>query len=516
MKTSLHTEGSLDSLKAATATLPQAIELLLETMAEGVGVLDGNNTLTYANRALAGILGMDPSILTGTRATDLLDSENREIFESERKSAASGTPCSHEIAWTRPDKSHVHTVMSLNCGGPQAAPADTCLLVLRDINMQKRAERHLIQSQRMDTIEALAGGIAHDLNNMLSIITGNISVLANATRDSDSLVQLRDTEKASAQARKLTKQLMSLAKGGPAAQKPTNLNELLRETSAIAVHGAKMRYKLCLDDSLPAVTVDYGQVSQAVCNILMNACQAMPDGGTVEVISSTAELEADNPLRLSPGRYAKVIIKDQGMGIAGEHIARIFEPFFTTKPQATGLGLTTADSIIREHKGAITVYSQPGQGAEFHTYIPAPDSSKAEAEQEKERTRRGKALLMDDNQQMLQMLQRIIRRLGYDTVSAENGTAAIAAYRKAMEENQPFTFVLFDITVPGDIGGAEAFKEILALDPFAKGIVASGYANDPIMANYKDYGFSSVVAKPFFLKELTDAVEAALSAKPRS
>lgn len=514
MKTSLDTGGSLDPLRAEIGALPPAINLLLETMKEGVGLLDRNNILTYANSSLAGILGVQSSGIIGASAADFLNASNREIFESQRESAASGTPCSCEIAWARPDNSEVYTLMSLNCGNSRIGSADTCLMVLTDITMQKQVEMHLLQAQKMDIIGALSGSFAHDFNNMLSIISGNISVLANDIKDSDILVQLRDAEQALAQARKLTQQLLTFTRGGSPSVNPHDLNELLRATVSFVLRGARTRCQLSLAETLPAVEVDAGQVSQAIASILINAEQEMPDGGTVNVTSSTVDIGEDNELALSPGKYVRIIIKDHGKGIPGENISKVFDPFFTTKPKGSGLGLTTSYSIIRKHKGAITVHSEPGQGAEFDVYLPASEKSKSVIEQGKPRPHHGRALLMDDNEQMIQMLQRIIKRMGYDTVSTRNGSEAIEAYRKAMEENHQFDFVLFDISVPGGIGGAEAFREILALDPFAKGIVASGYANDPIMANYRDYGFSSVVAKPFFLKELTDAVEAALSAKP--
>jgi len=386
--------------------------------------------------------------------------------------------------------------------------------IARDITERKKAEQKMNEmeteiqrSQKLESIGLLAGGIAHDFNNMLGVIAGNISyILSSIDQHDENRDVFEDIQTGTKQAQKLTQQLLTFAKGGAPVKKEADIRNVLQESAIFVSRGSKARCEFEFDENLWIVAVDNGQMNQAVSNLVINAKQAMPDGGVIHIKAENKKICSDNRMLLPAGNYVKISIKDNGIGIAENHISKIFDPYFTTKQQGRGLGLSSTYSIIKAHYGNISVESKIEEGTTFYIYIPATDT-KITMNQKKKPiiyNKYGKILIMDDQVMILKMAERLFRRIGYETICSENGDQAIQVFREAFQNNKPFDLVILDITIPGGIGGAEVIVELLKIDPNVKAVVSSGYSNDPIMANYKDYGFCGVMPKPITIDELKE------------
>jgi CheY-like chemotaxis protein len=259
--------------------------------------------------------------------------------------------------------------------------------------------------------------------------------------------------------------------------------------------------------------MDEGQIMQVIHNMIINADQAMPGGGTIKIRAENVVTGSGDPLPLKKGRYIKISIADQGIGIPEKHLPKIFDPFYTTKEKGSGLGLSTAFTIVERHDGTIRVESETGVGTTFTVYLPASEEDLSTEEQEWKRTRtgQGRILLVDDQEAVRKVAGKILERLGYEVEFAKDGAEGIRAYEQAMKRKQLFDMVIMDLTIPGGMGGRETIKELKTLDPEARVIVSSGYSDDPIMFDYKAYGVSGVVAKPYRIDDLAEVIHKVLA-----
>ena len=382
-------------------------------------------------------------------------------------------------------------------------------------NERKRLEEQLQQSQKIEAIGTLAGGIAHDFNNMLGIILGNVSEALSSITEKEELYQiLLDIQEGGIQAQSLTQQLLTFSKGGAPIKQLTDINQLIEESVGFVIRGSKSNCEFMLSENLPHAMVDPGQLNQSINNIVINAIQAMPEGGTLRIISKEMTLTNKTSLPILSGNYIKISIIDQGSGIPDKDLSRIFDPFYTTKTKGNGLGLSTTFSIIKRHNGHISAESVLGKGTTFHIYLPASKEkalqiTKTSIQSVSNNQINGRILIMDDQKPILKMMSRMLNRLGYDTDCAIDGAQAFDIYKKAIQENNPFDFVILDLTIPGGMGGAEAIKKLRELDSNVKAVVSSGYSNDPIMSNYKEYGFCGLIPKPYTkdqMKNLIDSI----------
>ncbi len=379
-----------------------------------------------------------------------------------------------------------------------------------DITEHKRMEEELLKAQKLESLSVLAGGIAHDFNNLLMGILGNLSLARMAVSPGDQINErLEAAEKATLRARDLTQQLLTFAKGGAPIKETASIAHLIGDTAEFALRGSNVRCDVRLPDDLWPVEVDEGQMSQVIQNLIINADQAMPEGGVLRIRAENVTVSSEGDLPLPPGRYVKVTFTDQGVGIPEEHLSKVFDPFFTTKQKGSGLGLATAYSIIKRHGGHIAVESTLGAGTTFTIYLPASEKPLPPevTSREEAPVGRGHVLLMDDEAIIRDVGSQMLACLGYEVDVARDGNEAIRLYREKKERGEPYDVVIMDLTVRGGMGGREAIKKLLEFDPQARVIVSSGYSNDPIMAEYGRYGFRGVVAKPYKLQDLSRVLD---------
>jgi PAS domain S-box-containing protein len=385
----------------------------------------------------------------------------------------------------------------------------------RDITERKKMEEELLKAHKLESLGVLAGGIAHDFNNLLTGIMGNVS-LAKMFVDptGKAYPRLGEAEKACSLTKGLTQQLLTFAKGGDPIKKVDSMTRIIKDSACFVLRGSNVRCTFSLPEDLWDVEVDSGQISQVINNLIINADQAMPDGGIISVRAENVTLGPDENLPLPEGKYVHVSIRDQGIGIPEENLPKIFDPYFTTKKKGSGLGLAGVYSIIMKHNGHVGVESNPGSETTFHIYLPATEKRLVEdnslPEQSEPGKGKGRILIVDDEKVVRQTAREILEHLGYQADVCEDGTAALNLYREARESGIPYAVVFMDLTIPGGMGGKVTMIKLLEIDPDVKGVVTSGYSNDPILAHYREYGFCGVVVKPFTVDEIIAVLETLL------
>lgn len=393
-----------------------------------------------------------------------------------------------------------------------------------DITERIRMQEELVKLQKLESVGVLAGGIAHDFNNSLQAILGSISVAKlHMNPEDDAYNKLTNAEKVIMQSRSLSQQLLTFSKGGAPLKKAISASILIRESADLALSGSNVICELEVPDCGCIVEADKGQINQVFNNLFINADQVMPDGGVVKVGVDHFDVEKKDSLPLQEGMYVKIAISDQGTGITQEHLQKIFDPYFTTKETGSGLGLATAFSIIKKHDGYITVESELGAGTTFHIYLPVSQEETQQATmshtakvggvEEVSIMCKGKILLMDDDDVIRLVNTQILKNLKYEVEAARDGAEAIELYKKAFESSKPFNAIVMDLTIPGGMGGKEAVKKLLEIDPKTKAIVSSGYANNPILADFKEHGFRDVLNKPYDINDLDEILQKLITEK---
>jgi PAS domain S-box-containing protein len=385
------------------------------------------------------------------------------------------------------------------------------VLIFRDITERQRSEAERRKAETLEQLGLLAGGIAHDFNNLLTAIIGNISLASLLLPPDDEMAtRLDDAKNASMRARDLAQQLLTFARGGAPIKKAASITKLIQDTVSFSLRGSRNRSVFGFDDDVAPAEIDAGQISQVIANLVVNADQAMPNGGTIYVNCDNFCYDVNDVLipDLAPGDYVRVRIRDEGVGIPEKYLKRIFDPYFTTKPKGNGLGLATAYSIIKNHNGLMTVESRVHLGSTFSVYLPAAIQQEEEVAVEApvkltpELTGTGRVLVVDDEDAIRDLVEFTLTRLGYEVSQAETALKGVELYQEKLRVGKRFDLVILDLTLPGGMGGKEALKKLLEIDPTVNAIVSSGYATDATMSRYQDFGFRGCIAKPYEAAEL--------------
>ena len=386
---------------------------------------------------------------------------------------------------------------------------------VKDITERKRVEAALQNMQKLESLGTLAGGIAHDFNNLLGGIFGYIDIAAEKTREKYIANNLAKALGTIDRARGLTQQLLTFAKGGVPIKKIEKLTPFVQETTNFALSGSRVSCSFNIPTNLWLSEYDKNQIAQVIDNIIINAQQAMPDGGTIEVNAENIPINDKTHATLSAGNYVKVSVTDHGIGMPKEILTRIFDPFFTTKTKGHGLGLATSYSIIKRHGGCIEVDSEPGKGSTFHFYLPAvPDGTyTATSITASQHKGSGTIIVMEGEEIIRDTFSNILKFLGYSVICTHNGREAIDFFKAEIKANREITAMILDLTIPGGMGGKEAIDEIRKIDQKIPVFVASGYADDPVIANPKEYGFTASICKPFRKVDLAELLNKHLSGK---
>ncbi|GAB4341353.1 MAG: hypothetical protein Kow0089_15640 [Desulfobulbaceae bacterium] len=386
------------------------------------------------------------------------------------------------------------------------------VLVFRDVTEKQLLEQELMKTQKLESIGVLAGGIAHDFNNILSVILGNID-LALHRLEGDERVRslLKDAEKASLHAKGLTGQLLTFARGGAPVRRNVSIEGVVRDSARFVLHGSGIGCEMDFAEDLHRVEIDPDQISQVVQNIVLNSREAMGDGGMIRI---TCENSDEPAAEAAGGTSLRLTISDTGPGIEPAVLDKVFDPFFSTKDKGSGLGLAICHSIVSRHGGSIRVDSPLESGAVFTVLLPVGEPGVQEEMTDESpvlpEAKGGRILVMDDEEMVASVSRRMLEQMGYEVALSRDGEEAIKLYGAALEGGERFDLVIMDLTVPGGMGGREAVKHILQIDPEARILVASGYSNDPVMAEWERHGFRGAVVKPFVLGELAEAVRKGL------
>ena len=495
----------------------ERLAVTLRSIGDGVITTDTEGRIVLINKTAEQI--------TGWVAEEALGRPASEIFNIVHE--RSGEPCKSPVAQILETGELLERAVQkllINKGGRRVSIADSgapifdkeskiigVVLVFRDITNEKKTEQELLKIRKLESVGVLAGGIAHDFNNILSAILGNIELSSKIVGEDHEISSLlADAISATFRASKLTQQLLTFAKGGEPIKETTALPEIIKESAEFVLHGSNITCTYDCPDDLWFVNIDTGQMGQVIQNIIINARHAMPNGGRIEIKGTNIQ-DADNVplLNGNTGKYIKIAIRDSGIGIQKDLIDKIFDPYFSTKQEGSGLGLAISYSIITKHNGYLTAESTPGKGSVFTIYLPATlDQPKKEADSGSVAlpSRSATIMVMDDEEVVKNVTKSQLEFLGHKVILVSDGIEAMATYKKIQGSGEQVDIIIMDLTIPGGMGGQDAAKEILKVDPDARIIVSSGYSTDPVMANYWKYGFRAALAKPIVLDELKKVI----------
>jgi len=368
-----------------------------------------------------------------------------------------------------------------------------------------KLEEDLYKAQKLESLAVLAGGLAHQFNNIMTALAGNITLAKMYAKPGSEVSDiLTEAGKASLMAEDLTRQLLTFSKGGSPSTEIISLNGIIAELAGVTSNDSGISSEISLPLNLWPVEADEAQIRQAIINLIINAREAMPDGGNLRIRAENIDAGSPELSALPKGDFVKMTIEDQGVGISKAHLGKIFDPFFSTKPHGSGLGLTNTFSIIKAHKGHITVGSEEGAGTTFTIYLPAAPSKTPEEKTEKKvfLTGNKRVLVMDDEDMVRNVVDRMLTQCGCTASFARDGEEMIQLYKESLNSGRPFDAVIIDLIIAGGMGGREAVRRLLEADPNATAVVSSGYCDDAIMSDFKKFGFKGALAKPYSISEL--------------
>jgi signal transduction histidine kinase/CheY-like chemotaxis protein len=509
-------EAALASEKERLALESARLNATLRTISDGVVSVDRNGMVLLMNEGAQRLAAISHGDTTDGHLSSVL--LRLAFTEEEYHPALSSVLVDGIHARLRKDVGEGTTLRMVEVTGTPTRDGDGvvsgAVFVMRDISDLARIEHERAKAVRLESLGVLAGGLAHDFNNILMGVVGNLSLAQGMCADNPTLsARLTSAAAACARARGVTNQLLTFAKGGAPVKTTTSIRELVTECTRFALSGSPVAPRFDISPGLWEAEVDSVQVGQVIQNLVLNGVQAMNRGGVIEVALGNVEFADATAVPaqtgLAPGKYVCLTVKDSGTGIPADVLSRIFDPYFTTKEKGSGLGLAISYSIIRAHNGGITVESEPGVGSSFTVYLPASCTKilheRAIIEELPSRFT-GRILIMDDEEMVGEVAQEMLETLGYTAKLTASGREAIEAFRAAQDGDSPFDAVILDLTVPGGMGGAEAVGHIKQIRPNVSALVMSGYADDSVLARYRDYGFDAVLPKPFMMNDLRKAL----------
>ncbi|MGB1890048.1 MAG: ATP-binding protein [Candidatus Latescibacterota bacterium] len=476
---------------------------------------DPSPTIADANKRFLEELGYSREEVVGKESTLFYTAEsNEQMLSGGYRQAMEGTFTPQERQLVAEDGRIVETILYALPEYDSKNEVVGTRAIYVDVGTRRALEEEHRKSQNLEALGVLAGGIAHDFNNVLTAVIGSFELLELITEDKESKTYgiIANGKNAAERTRGLTQQLMTFAKGGAPVKQASSMKDLIRETTELLLRGSKTVPVFDIDEDLYAVNVDYGQMGQVVQNLVINADQAMSEGGTLKLTAKNLHISAGDSIQyfhlLEAGPYVRVTVEDEGVGLSDEALKKIFDPYYTTKETGHGLGLSIVHSIIHRHDGYITARSEKGRGAAFEFYIPAiPDSTlEKEVSEETLHAGKGRILLVDDEEAVHATVPLMLEQFGYQVEDAYGGEEAITLYREAMEAGNGYDLVIMDLTMPGGMDGQEAVKKLHELDADVRAIVSSGYASNRVMNDYEDYGFIASVKKPVNMAELIKTV----------
>jgi PAS domain S-box-containing protein len=520
--------SKLKELEQNLSAEQERLSVTLESIGDGIVTTDTRGNIISINRTAKEITGWTSEEACNHHISDFFTKVNEKVGDQ------SSNPIEIIIKGNQPrkiynniiffDKNNNEKILDV-VGAPikdnRNMPIGV-VLAFQDVTEREKLEREIQKIKNLEAIGILAGGIAHDFRNILTSATSRLSLARLQTKTEDPVyTYIVEAEKACERAKEITNQLLTFSKGGAPIKQLTSVEHIIRDTVEFTLHGGSVSYDFDFCPGLGIVEIDQGQISQVINNIIINAVQAMPDGGNIRIgceneFVEDCEDRMISDLSLVEGPYVKISIQDSGPGIPEEILPKIFDPYFTSKMDGNGLGLATSYSIIKKHGGTITVDSKPDHGTTFTIYLPSrPDEKGIENIETKDEviSGTGKILIMDDEPTVLESIEDMLMFMGYTYVSTREGNNAVSVYKEAFEKNEKFDLVMLDLTVKGRMGGIETMKELLKIDPDVKAIVASGYSDAPIMADYQKHGFSACIVKPFDIEELSNKIEKVLKNK---
>jgi len=494
----------------------------------GYVVLDPSGLIKETNTTFADMVQLPMDAIRDKAFAEFMIPRDESIFRSRLKAFYKNPSGKQmELRFKRKDHEiffgHLEAVMPKAAKDRRMTPSGELLITISDVTLRKKLEARLAQKRKMETIATLSGGIAHDYNNLLSAILGNIELLRDDMGMNSQAAHLLDElEKASFKARDLTRKFMILAKGEKPVRKIVSLEKLIADAVENSPRHSKTRFEINVDEDLRSVNLNSAQMQSAFENIFMNAAEAMPRGGviTIKAENFLAGNENDTEhLSLADGEYVKVSVEDEGVGIPKDTLARIFDPYFSTKEmgheKGMGLGLATTQAIVLKHDGHIEVNSRPGEGTRVTIYLPAQKQEKKfqgpETQKKEKPLHIKRVLIMDDEEMLRNLATQMLKHLDIESKSVSDGLKALEAYETAMNSEKPFDAVILDLTVKGGMGGRETITKLLEMDPDVNAIVSSGYFDDPVMADFKTHGFRSTLPKPYSKKDLEKALKLAMA-----
>lgn len=516
----------LKQAEAALAAEKERLAVTLRAMAEGVITTDVEGRVQFMNPAAVAFTRHRSEAAIGRPVGEICLLENDrtgEPVEVPVRRVAQGDVVLELPSRTRLAAADGASRLVEGCCAPIHSANSTVIgtvLVFRDVTEHDRLEQELVRATKLESVGILAGGIAHDFNNILTAVMGNVALAAlDVDPASEAGRSLREAEKATLRARDLTQQLLTFAKGGEPVRSAVQLDAIVKEMATFTLHGARVKAEYAFAADLWPADADKGQIGRVVQNLVLNAVQAMPEGGMVKIALANERIDGLSRLALAPGDYVRIEIADTGVGIKPEHLGRIFDPYFTTKQMGSGLGLAAVYSIVNKHRGTIDVKSQLGTGTTFRIWLPASpqpaDPAEGGGAPAQAVSMKGRVLFMDDEESIRQMASFLLRRFGFEVTCVPDGEDAVRVYRDAHEEGCGFALVIMDLTVPGGMGGKEALVRLRQIDPHVRAIVSSGYSSDPVLAKYREHGFCGVAAKPYEVADLARVLREALATSER-